>query len=713
MTDTNQAFLMALFPEWPAGVFAEVRALKDEVWTQHWERSATGILDRARRLSPTHDVYFGVNPRRGRNGTKDAVAYVGAFHVDMDCPLEDALDRLHSFPLAPSAVVSSGHGAHVYWLLTEPFTIESVDDVRRVEAINRGVANALHGDRGAWDASRVLRVPGTISYKRGGVPVELIEFDAALRYEPSDFEELGLDALPSNNAPPVAFLDQEPDGGAAIAKAEANGLSARTWRLITQGHPPSTDRSSGDFGACCALVRSGLSDDEIRAIFKSHPIGAKYREADAGDRYLARTLGKARGAPTGANKHEKDPNAQRENLRRAKDVVRQWLLLDDDNVVDVVLAVPVANAAAGDPVWVIIVAASSSAKTELIRALSDCPQVYALSALTDRTFASGFQNPQQTSLLHKLRTGQTLTLKDFGSILSMRPDAKAEVLGQLREIYDGKYRKAFGTGQELAWEGRLGLLTASTPAIERHHGVIGELGERFLWFRLSTPESQRAAIANVALEETGQEAQMREEIAKAFLDVIGDIDPETVNAVICPQEMKVKLAAAADLATWLRTPVTRDRFDKTIEYQPLPEGPARMAKALLRFGKGLAAVRGQDTIDSDIVELLVKVALDSVPPKRLAAVRHLAALDGWERTRKIGLRLRLPTSSATVLLEDLAALEVVAKRIERKDDHPAAGGSESEDAGEGRAFEWRLRDVIAGLLVQLELPGEEVKLRNI
>ena len=45
-----------------------------------------------------------------------------------------------------------------------------------------------------------------------------------------------------------------------------------------------------------------------------------------------------------------------------------------------------------------------------------------------------------------------LCLKDFTSILTMRPDAKAEILGALREIYDGHYIRRLGSdgGRELA-----------------------------------------------------------------------------------------------------------------------------------------------------------------------------------------------------------------------------------------------------------------------
>src|SRR5262245_3493406 len=43
----------------------------------------------------------------------------------------------------------------------------------------------------------------------------------------------------------------------------------------------------------------------------------------------------------------------------------------------------------------------------------------------------------QGGLLRQIGDFGILALKDFGSILSMRPDAKAELLAALRELYDG------------------------------------------------------------------------------------------------------------------------------------------------------------------------------------------------------------------------------------------------------------------------------------
>lgn len=689
--DIDTRFLQALFPNVDSA-FIEVRAIKAGKARASFHSNLLALARTASTLAASHDVYVAIATRRDRsNGTKANLAWTSAVWCELDvgkgkpyATLFDAYEAVRRFPLYPSMIIESGRGLHLYWLLKEPWPLDNADDIAAFEAVTNGLAVVLQGDA-AWDASRVLRLPGTLWHKEEPPrEVKLAEFNDR-RYYLSDFEAW---ATPPLRGEPIDF-GEDADAQEALRKAEANGLPARTWRLITEGHADGGDRSRSDFGACCDLIRANLSDDEVRAIFRHYPIGDKYREMGEGNRYLGLTLGKARAGdvpPAG-----KAPDAQREALQRAKEIVAAWLLLEDPRIVDVILAVPVANSAPGDPVWLIVVAASSGAKTELIRGLTRCPQVFALSSLTDRTLASGWGDPAQTSLLPKLREGQTLTLKDFGSVLTMRPDAKAELLGTLREVYDGSYRKAFGTGRELQWKGRLGFLTASTPAIERHHSVVGELGERFLTYRLDTPEDDREAIGDVALEDSGQEVKMREEIAQAFLDVIGDIDPAVVAGVGCSSEMKAILRDAANLATWLRTPVARDYRDKTIEYQPLPEGPARMAKALLRLGKALATVRGQDVIDADVASLLGKIALDSMPPKRLAAVRFLARESTWVTTRELALALDLPSPTATLLLEDLNALHIINKRVQGDD-----------DARSNRPFEWCLRDKIASLLVDVE-----------
>ena len=61
-------------------------------------------------------------------------------------------------------------------------------------------------------------------------------------------------------------------------------------------------------------------------------------------------------------------------------------------------------------------------------------------------------------LLRQIGDFGIIALKDFGSILSMHPETKAEVLAALREIYDGAWTRHLGSdgGRTLAWRGKVG-----------------------------------------------------------------------------------------------------------------------------------------------------------------------------------------------------------------------------------------------------------------
>jgi hypothetical protein len=192
---------------------------------------------------------------------------------------------------------------------------------------------------------------------------------------------------------------------------------------------------------------------------------------------------------------------------------RKHLYLPDPGVVDFAMAHYVAAKLRLDPLWGLIVAPPSSGKTETLMSLKGCPGVHAMSSLTPKTFLSGAKDkPEQPSnslLLRLDRIGQLLILKDFGTIMSMNGRDQAEILSQLREIYDGEYEKDYGNGQRVVWEGSLGFIAGVTPSIDAHHEVIATLGERFLYFRIA--EADRAKVAQTAMRRT-RESNMREEL---------------------------------------------------------------------------------------------------------------------------------------------------------------------------------------------------------
>ncbi len=334
---------------------------------------------------------------------------------------------------------------------------------------------------------------------------------------------------------------------------------------------------------------------------------------------------------------------------------REHLSLPDPAIIDFTVAVAVANRLGGDPVWAFVVAPPSSGKTETLQSLTRLPEVHPMSSLTANTFLSGAKKTEaadgtktSASLLERLPNGSLLLLKDFGTILSMREDARAEILGQLREIYDGSLVKEFGTGRHIEWHGRLGFIAGTTPAIDVHHAVIATLGERFLYFR--APAADRRKTSRRSLH-VADEAAMRDTLQAAMFIYMRDLDVSVRPEM--PIEVEDRIVNVADIVTWARSAVYRDRFTRDIEVAPSPEGTPRFAKQLGALWRALT-VMGHD----DPIGLVLRVALDSMPPARSAALMKLATA-GVVSTTDLRKVTRLSQTASRRVLEDLDALGLV------------------------------------------------------
>jgi len=343
-------------------------------------------------------------------------------------------------------------------------------------------------------------------------------------------------------------------------------------------------------------------------------------------------------------------------LQKAKEVVGRFIDVESV-VIDFVLAVILANKAPGDPVWAFLVGPPSSGKSELIRGLRGCPNVFTISAVTANTFASGWEDEKgrEPSLLARLTEGTTLAIKDFGSIQALHPNTKAEVLQQLREIYDGAYHKRYGTGKVVDWAGRLGIIAGATPAIEKDHAALSELGERFISYRM--PPNDRAATARQALKMQGQEEKMRAQISAVFNGVLQY--QHNLAGIRLTKPDEDTLITLADVLTRLRSPVARDHYTRQVLYEPAPEGPPRMAKVLLKIVRAVASLRGHTEIQPEDLGLARRVVRDSTPSVRVRVLEALLTIGAAAEVNEVRDRINLPATTVRRTLEDLHQLDAV------------------------------------------------------
>ncbi|MBN1546015.1 MAG: hypothetical protein JW902_05075, partial [Syntrophaceae bacterium] len=303
-------------------------------------------------------------------------------------------------------------------------------------------------------------------------------------------------------------------------------------------------------------------------------------------------------------------------MQDVKEVTRKWLLIKDEAVIDVIIASIVANMLESDPLWMSVIAPPSSAKTELLRATAGSDSIYLLSSLTPTTLISGMKGRGNLNpgLLFKL-TNKILVIKDFGTILTLRNEQLSEILSQLREIYDGNYSKAFGTGKTFTWEGKLGLLAGATPIIDKYSSLHQALGERFLQFRLKGDNPQE--VARKAKEAVGKEALMRQELQEVYGGFIDQFEQRQngINITI-PPEIDQKIINLACLCAQARTGVIRDRYTQAIEVLPEAEGPGRLIKQFTNLGIALTLINQHNTMTDAVYKLLRRVGKDTLPALR-------------------------------------------------------------------------------------------------
>jgi hypothetical protein len=369
---------------------------------------------------------------------------------------------------------------------------------------------------------------------------------------------------------------------------------------------------------------------------------------------------------------KKRPDAEPCGLDTVIGVFDEWLALKDKTPVYAMLGTIAANLLAGDPVWLGIIAPPSSAKTELLNALSRLPYVAVAEALTPAALLSGVSKKQQHKkasggLLMQMGKFGILAFKDFGTVLEMRAEARSEMLSALRRVFDGEYVRQVGTdgGLTLQWRRKAGVIFASTQAYDEHHTVIGTLGDRFLLVRLNSDDDEQF---DMCFRHIGVATQtMRENLAAAVAGLFAALPDPIPEPSWLSADERAQLKKTVMLAIRLRAGVARSRLGREIEAVYDHEGPARLALALERLLAGLSII-GLDR--EEAMRVVERVAMDSTPRFWLAAYRALS--DEWETTRKIAGVLKMPTTTVKRALEDLEA-----------------HGLADRDDNEGGAYSWR------------------------
>ncbi len=225
------------------------------------------------------NAYFGVCPRvKNGDGKQADIVTVRCLWQDLDnCGPVTALERIEAagFP-APSVTVSSGHGAHLYWILDDAVTITTQDDRDRVTSTMKAMAKLWNGD-GTQDLSRILRLPGFDNVKDPDNPVPCVIHNI-------NDDTFTLDELRGCLTFPETPTTTTSEADGSDTPVPANVVQ---WARNELGKPVD-DRSERDFHVMCKLVRTGAGESDIFDV-----VDGLSKFADKRDDYFDRTYAKA------------------------------------------------------------------------------------------------------------------------------------------------------------------------------------------------------------------------------------------------------------------------------------------------------------------------------------------------------------------------------------------------------------------------------------
>jgi hypothetical protein len=352
-------------------------------------------------------------------------------------------------------------------------------------------------------------------------------------------------------------------------------------------------------------------------------------------------------------------NVLRMSLEEVHAAARKWFGQDFDlTSVNATCAVAASLKLGGDPVWMLLISGSGNAKTEVAQALAGAGALVTSTITSEGALLSATRPNKRGGgkttggLLPQLAPEGILVIKDFTSIIAMNNNTRPSVLAALREVHDGRWQRNVGVdgGKSLTWEGRIVIVAACTTAWDAAHAVLSSCGDRFVELRMDSTKNRRAS-GTQTLRNTGQEVQMRQEIAAAVgglvLHAAEEVEPSS------DEEIK-RLVSAADIVTLSRTGVERDYQGNVINAH-MPEAPTRFAKQLMQVVRGAVAI---GMMREEAMNLALRIAHDSIPPLRLSIMLDVMINPG-SRPTDTRKRINKPWTTTKREMEGLDMLNIL------------------------------------------------------
>ncbi len=371
-------------------------------------------------------------------------------------------------------------------------------------------------------------------------------------------------------------------------------------------------------------------------------------------------------------------------LSTIKQEWNRFMIIPDPWIVDIILATLIGNAIIDrGAVWVMITAKSSGGKTTLLKPINLIRGVYFIDDMTEKTLLSGFKvKGKESSLLNIIGNG-TLAFSDFTSIMTKNPVSRGEILGQLRLVHDGEFRKSTGNST-LFWKGKIGFIGASTNDVYFHLEQGRSMGERFIFYCMNQPTDNE--IANKQEDVSHSPVAIQEIMAPMYrdycLEVKAWVDANGLPPLKLTKEQREKVKQAVMFCVNGKATVHTNYKTGKADQMPNKAGVGRdlkMFDALLHAFQVIDCYEVNDInhpISDERIKLIQKCAYSSLNRERRKVLEILANTNEELSASQIGIRQNfgLEKDAVEMYLNPLNAVGIVQKNMV------------------GSSFKWSIKD---------------------
>jgi hypothetical protein len=223
------------------------------------------------------DLYYSVNMFRAKGRSEEDTLPGQWLWADLD---EVQPGVAINLGLMPTIAVESSQGRYqALWKLARPLK------TNQLLMVNRGLTYALDADKGGYDLTQVLRLPGTFNHKYPDQPyVRILWMREDVVYDPNDVWKMVKSLVPK------VELD-----GAVTASFERRPIPRKAKNLLRTKAEEVVEGERSDrlWELECLLVESGLEDPEIADLIWDTPWN-KWRQLGTGRDRLTKDIRKAR-----------------------------------------------------------------------------------------------------------------------------------------------------------------------------------------------------------------------------------------------------------------------------------------------------------------------------------------------------------------------------------------------------------------------------------